>query len=502
MQSANDWIIPIALFGAIVGSFLNVVIFRLPRGLSIGKPSWSFCPHCGKQIRPIHNIPVIGWLALRGRCRDCRAPIGLVYPVIECATALLFVMVWDALFLAGAVPGMEAALPARDWPMAIAYLTLFAGLLATAAMDIESYTIDIRVSILTMGVGVACHAIRGLPSVLDTADIATTATPATAMPTGLLPAALCVIGVAVGVTWWLTARIGSHLLARQSDGSAQDVESEATAGIDPPDEPPTFYRSGETTRFRPGIVVIFSALIVFLIGWQMAAPEPAHSANDALAAGWPRGLLACSVFMLLLLSASLVHREADDQIIQDIESERQGARSMVLRELAWFLPALLAGIGLFAYARASGKVTMDLSQWPGLPDADSSWLPHLQGACQAAAAMTFAAALGWSVRIAGTLAFGKEAFGTGDIYIMAAIGAVCGFWAALFAFFLAALLALVGVLVTLFRKTSRAVPFGPWLALGACVALWVAGPLLGYFRPVGRMLWSILSGLPVWQLDG
>ena len=107
--------------------------------------------------------------------------------------------------------------------------------------------------------------------------------------------------------------------------------------------------------------------------------------------------------------------------------------------------------------------------------------------------MIFAAALGWTVRILGTLAFGKEAFGTGDIYIMAAIAAVIGFWSVFFTFFLATILALIGVLATLFKKASRAVPFGPWLALGAFVNLWLLGPLLNYYEPTARLLWSILT---------
>ncbi len=98
------------------------------------------------------------------------------------------------------------------------------------------------------------------------------------------------------------------------------------------------------------------------------------------------------------------------------------------------------------------------------------------------------------MRLLGTIAFGKEAFGTGDIYIMSAMAAVVGFWAVLFTFFLAALLALIGVLATVFRKASRAVPFGPWLALGAFVNLWLYGGLLEFFSPAGRLLWSLISG--------
>lgn len=76
--------------GAIVGSFLNVVIHRVPAGLSVVRPG-SSCPDCGAPVRARDNIPVVSWLVLRGRCRDCGAPIAVRYPLVELATAVLFV---------------------------------------------------------------------------------------------------------------------------------------------------------------------------------------------------------------------------------------------------------------------------------------------------------------------------------------------------------------------------------------------------------------------------
>jgi len=78
-----------ALFGAAIGSFLNVVVWRLPRGESLVRPR-SRCPRCETPIRPWHNIPVVSWLALRGRCADCAAPIPARYPLVEAATAALY----------------------------------------------------------------------------------------------------------------------------------------------------------------------------------------------------------------------------------------------------------------------------------------------------------------------------------------------------------------------------------------------------------------------------
>jgi leader peptidase (prepilin peptidase)/N-methyltransferase len=80
------------VMGLMLGSFFNVVIHRLPRGESLSTPG-SHCPHCDAPVRPYDNVPLISWLVLRGRCRDCGAPISARYPLVELATGLLFAAV-------------------------------------------------------------------------------------------------------------------------------------------------------------------------------------------------------------------------------------------------------------------------------------------------------------------------------------------------------------------------------------------------------------------------
>ncbi len=81
----------LAVFGLVVGSFLNVCIHRLPRGGSIVNPP-SHCPSCGRPLRWFDNVPVLGYVVLRGRCRACGEPISLMYPAVEVATAALFLL--------------------------------------------------------------------------------------------------------------------------------------------------------------------------------------------------------------------------------------------------------------------------------------------------------------------------------------------------------------------------------------------------------------------------
>jgi len=111
----------VGLLGLAVGSFLNVVIHRVPRGESLVRPG-SHCPKCGTEVRNRHNIPVLGWVLLRGRCADCAAPISVRYPLVEAGTAALYVAV-------AAKFGLSWQLPA--------YLYLAAVAIALAAIDID-----------------------------------------------------------------------------------------------------------------------------------------------------------------------------------------------------------------------------------------------------------------------------------------------------------------------------------------------------------------------------
>ena len=113
--------------GLLVGSFLNVVVFRVPAGRSVVRPR-SACPTCGATIRARDNVPVLSWLVLRGRCRDCRAPISPRYPAVEALTGLLFAGVVVRFAVAGSQPW---AVPAYGYLAAVG--------VALALIDLEHH---------------------------------------------------------------------------------------------------------------------------------------------------------------------------------------------------------------------------------------------------------------------------------------------------------------------------------------------------------------------------
>lgn len=129
--NALAWLV--AVVGACVGSFLNVVAWRLPREESIVLPP-SHCPRCGSRLRWFENLPVLGWLWLRGRCGHCGAAIAIRYPLMELLTAGLWVAALQAA-LAGAPAGLGPE--PRGWLLAIGGWLLLSWLLPLTLIDLD-----------------------------------------------------------------------------------------------------------------------------------------------------------------------------------------------------------------------------------------------------------------------------------------------------------------------------------------------------------------------------
>jgi len=140
-----------AVLGAVVGSFLNVVIWRLPRGESVVHPG-SHCTACGAQVRWYDNVPVLSYLVLMGRCRACGTHYSAEYPVVEAANAGLYALLaWRF--------GLAPALPV--------YMALTSALLAAAVIDLHHKILPDRITLPGIALGLVASATLLPPTVLE-----------------------------------------------------------------------------------------------------------------------------------------------------------------------------------------------------------------------------------------------------------------------------------------------------------------------------------------------
>ncbi len=155
-------------FGACVGSFLNVVVWRLPRGESLSHPP-SHCPKCQQRLKWYDNLPVIGWLKLLGKCRFCRSPISIRYPLVETATGAMFVFYYVMFFITDTGPcvgaGYTPQLSIGDhWPIYGLYMLTASALLAASLIDAETFTIPIQIPYFIAIAAVVVHPIIDTPA--------------------------------------------------------------------------------------------------------------------------------------------------------------------------------------------------------------------------------------------------------------------------------------------------------------------------------------------------
>lgn len=361
------WIIFIFAFGCCVGSFLNVVIYRLPRDKSIVRPP-SACPACGKRIQPCDNIPLVSWLVLGRKCRYCRAPISPRYFVIELLTGLVFVGLFAVYFRTDLRDGMGHFL-GGGWFIYGLHLTLLAAFIAASAIDLELW---------------------------------------------LIPLSICWFVTAVGL-------VGS-----------------AVAGY----------------VIDPSVIHAYSLL-------------PRASADTAaLAAGAAIGLGLSWV----LLASGLVKRSYESEQPEqpakppdDLDQPLFNHRLEICREVVFLLPVVVCAAGAF-------WITSE-NEWM-----HARWVTFAQhrvvaGLLGSAWGYFVGCAVVWATRIFGTLAFGKEAMGLGDVHLMGAAGAVVGPVPVVAAFFVAPFFGLAWAGFQMFFKKTRQIPYGPFLSLGVLVVM-------------------------------
>ncbi|MCX7866766.1 prepilin peptidase [Limisphaera sp. VF-2] len=219
------WAAVAFVLGTVVGSFLNVCIYRMPRGLSLVSPP-SHCPHCQYRIPWYLNIPLVTWLMLRGRCRNCGAPIAARYFWVELLTGLLFLAVW---WRHG--PGSPV--------VAVVYGVFVAGLIAASFIDFEHYIIPDEITLGGVGAGLLASFL--VPALHGQSSVAT----------GLREA---MVGAAVGAgLMYGVLRLGKLMFGRQRvdlAGPTRVVFSETALHL-PDREIPyeeIFYRPTDTIR--------------------------------------------------------------------------------------------------------------------------------------------------------------------------------------------------------------------------------------------------------------
>lgn len=473
------WLFFWTAVGLCAGSFLNVIIYRLPREQSLRNPLWSACPCCGHRIRWYDNLPIISFILLKGRCRDCRAAIPTRYLVVEASMALVVLMLLDAFFIAHVRHGLmgdELGLTEQlvvDWPIFLAHIILFAALFSMSVIDLEHYWVDVRFTNLATLAGFVLHALWTPRH--DTSWVRP-------LDTTSVMSLLVVAGLGIV---WIVMICQPHV----------DPEDFGEPEAEPEPEPPPELEASSgavpagasrldaprTLGWMAGLMLLAVLVAIFVAkvdgsaGWH-----------------WLRAVLPLLLFFLFILAESSVEREADHEIIEAIDEERYHARRMVLGEFALLVPALLCAWFGYHLMSGDGEVPTRISEVlharvrVGGISMMRHWEP-LYGLATAATGYVIAGGLGWAVRIVFTFVFGKEAFGAGDIHLLAAAGCVASWPVAVLGFFLTCLLGLVGWLISLKFKRTRAIPLGPWLSLSLLALVIFYQPVVES-RAIARMV--------------
>jgi leader peptidase (prepilin peptidase)/N-methyltransferase len=186
------WSLVFFVFGCIVGSFLNVCIYRLPLDMSIVTPK-SHCPHCKYSIPWYLNIPLVTWLALRGRCKNCGAPISPRYFIVELLSGVAFLGCW--------LEFGNLVYPFQSMPVALVYAVFLAGLIVATFIDFEHFIIPDEITFGGIAVGLVASFL--LPSLHD----------AHTLTAGMLRS---LIGVVAGVgVIYIVLRLGKLLFGQE-----------------------------------------------------------------------------------------------------------------------------------------------------------------------------------------------------------------------------------------------------------------------------------------------
>ncbi|MBL8764297.1 MAG: prepilin peptidase [Phycisphaerae bacterium] len=406
-------------FGACVGSLINVLVYRLPRGIGVVFPP-SRCPACETRLTWRENIPVLGWMLLGGRCRFCKSPISIEYPVVEASVATLFGLfywlwygftgkgVWLTVPWGVLRPEWSlAGLPAT-WPIFIVVLALVSCLVAMTLTDAKTYSIPLVLPWFATAVGLAGHTLWASYVQWNSGALPYVAkgwinwewalpTPGATWSSG---------GGALGSWTWVAAPLG------------------ATLGL-----------CISMLLLRFGLI---RQSFADYEAWEAQTKAASATANPNPDAG-----------------SAMSARESP----ADLWIEYPHARREMVLELAFLAPIV---IGAWIGAKVPAQVLSESALASGIP----LWLSVLAG-CMTG--YFVGAGLVWAIRIVATLVVGREAMGLGDAHLLAAVGACVGWIDAVLTFFGAAFVGVAWEIINRLRGASarRAMQFGPCLAIAA-----------------------------------
>jgi len=429
--------------GACVGSLINVLVYRMPLGLNVVTPA-SRCPSCNHKLTWRENIPVFGWILLRGKCRFCKNKISPEYPIVEAIVALMFGAVYALWYIVPAdavllglhigqiAPEWAHNGPGNTWPQLVVLLVLIGSLVAMTIIDARTCMIPLKLTQVPVVVALLFTVGHAVWFQISAGEL-----------TEVLPG-LWAPADALGRFRWAT--------------SPGEIWTIATGGL--------FGWKFIGVALGGTLGLVIANLLL-----RFGVITPSFADYDE----WAEKEMARQ-------KAETAVQAADGDAPEDAEPTESEepkddaamwiqyphARREMIRELAFLLPPVaLALLGGKLMATQFGAVD---------PQPAPLWLVALGGVLMG---YLVGGGVVWAVRIFGSLAFGKEAMGLGDVHMMAAVGACLGWIDPTIAFFLAAFVG-VGYAIlarVLGGKFNRTMPYGPYLAVATLMVIF-AKPLV------------------------
>jgi len=380
------WFVFIFAFGCCIGSFLNVVIYRLPRDKSLVSPP-SACPACGKHIRFYDNIPLVSWLLLGRKCRYCKASISPRYFLIELLTGLIFLGLFILYFQVNLRDGIKLD-AGGGWFIYLLHIIMFGAFIVASAIDLEYWIIPLSICWFVTAAGL--------------------------------------IGSAVGVYIIDPALIRAYSLLPSASANTAALAVGATAGL--------------------------------VISWVLLASGLVKRSYEPEISEDEKGIEKKNSKEELAIP-----NNKEESAEPDWTSNGVNHRLDACREIIFLLPIIVcsvAGLWIVREVTPVGAWWEDFSQHPVVAGLLGSVWGYFVGC-----------GIVWGIRIFGTLGFGKEAMGLGDVHLMGAAGAVIGPLYVVLAFFVAPFFGLAWAGFQMFFKKIRQIPYGPFLSLGIFVVM-------------------------------